>query len=338
MNVASTSIPAEQLKASEAGPLHGRLRHLLDERGAPIFQASLQDPVYNRVLETQSAVLERLENTLGVKPTKGRHTDADGVLTVDSLEPGRAAFLLRTYSSPATITTSQASPHLPHMCQSFSRFSMPNGATFMYSKTTACPPDEWPTPQLDIEMGSFGPDLLCFVGMAPRASITTDLKYLNRYYNQPPPTAPTASTNGGQEASQPQLLSFKQLDAELRAGGSGVTLTPSISPSLWIRSCATTALFFSVPWATATADPLVMDEVRRYVLAMTDTWLGHVAADAEAGGAAAAAADPWVKEQWRRTGEFMRNYVRHDPMTPLLVPLLGQDAVTRMIETVAGER
>lgn len=74
MNVASTSIPAEQLKASEAGPLHGRLRHLLDERGAPIFQASLQDPVYNRVLETQSAVLERLENTLGVKPTKGRHT------------------------------------------------------------------------------------------------------------------------------------------------------------------------------------------------------------------------------------------------------------------------
>ncbi len=74
MNVSSPSIPVDRLTTEEGLPLHGRLRRLLEERGAPIFQASLQDPVYNRVLETQSAVLERLESALGVKPTKGRHT------------------------------------------------------------------------------------------------------------------------------------------------------------------------------------------------------------------------------------------------------------------------
>jgi hypothetical protein len=234
--------------------------------------------------------------------------------------------------------------------------------------------------QLDLEICRWGPDLLLYLGMAPKTNLGTDTAYLDRYYNQPPPPAASAtgtapavpaaaapaaapqtstvhsssaagSSNGtdGSEAPPlaaaagaqgggagggaaatcsggppPPLPSFKQLEAEAR---SQPGFTPFVSPSLWVRAMSATAITVTVPWEDYLTDPRVAQLLTRYTLGLTDVWLGHLAADAAAGGPAAAGGDPWVAEQWRRAGEAHRNYMWNDPGTVMLLKTFGEEQV-----------
>ena len=80
--------------------------------------------------------------------------------------------------------------------------------------------------------------------------------------------------------------------------------------------------------------------VRSHVLCLTDIWLAHMAHDTSP---AAEASDrqllsPALLEELRHASGVLRNYVRHDPLTPMLLPVFGEAGVNAWIETMAGER
>ncbi len=79
--------------------------------------------------------------------------------------------------------------------------------------------------------------------------------------------------------------------------------------------------------------------MRSHVLCLTDIWLAHMAHDTSPEGAAADARElsPALLEEVRRASAVLRNYVRHDPLTPLLLPVFGKAGVDAWIETMAGE-
>ena len=228
-----------------------------------------------------------LSNTLTTAPHPPlrEHTnttptqDASGILKCQSLNPpGAAANLFRSYRTPRTPSSTpsatpspaspSAAPPLRTMTQAVSTFTMPlpGGGSMrrIYTKTTASPPDGWPTPQLDVEVGGTDTELIFYVALGPKASLTHDLDYLDKYYNKPPPPTPEAagSSSGGrpgqeqqqqqqqQQSPQQQLPSFKALEAEARQTPG---FSPFVSPSLWVRAQAAGALCFNVAWGPAAA-------------------------------------------------------------------------------------
>ncbi|KXZ43104.1 hypothetical protein GPECTOR_102g57 [Gonium pectorale] len=435
-------------------PGAGGLRQLLLSQGQPALAGALEEvPGFACLVDLQGEVLEALRAALGVAPARTRHTDSAGLLKLQSLEPGLACDLFRSYrtkptapthssssststaaaaaidpavATPAAAVAATPSPQLRTMTQIFGRYRTPDGAVRVYTKTTASPPDEWPTPQLDVEIGGTEASLIVYVALAPKASLLADLAYLDHYYLQPPPPLPAApllashslpqdqagapaatnasaasaaggaagaggSQDGGAHGGggvEPRPPSFRELENEARKQPG---FAPFVSPSLWVRAAAVGGLCFSVEWDGG-RDPRVVALLRRYVTAVTRIWIAHLLADAaNAGGglphahgaggqrqrqrqrqqqqqqggpgaqptavpaadvsggwadaglaaggelAARRGTDPWVVEQWRRSGVVLRNYVRHDPLTPLLYPVFGEDQVTKWIETVSGE-
>ncbi|KAG2500562.1 hypothetical protein HYH03_001333 [Edaphochlamys debaryana] len=354
-------------------------------------------PGFSQLVELQAEVLQRLEGALGVAPAQTKHTDEHGIMRLQSLRPGAAVNLFRSYRvpSPAASGAGASTPAarvtpIRTMTQLFSRYVTPDGVARIYTKTTTSTPDHWPTPQLDVEIGGTEQQLIFYVGLGPKAPISSDLPYLDLYYNRPPPpppspASPSSSPSDAAPPAAPPLPSFKAVEAEARAQPG---FTPFVSPSLWVRALAAGALCFTVAWDGG-RDAAAMERVRRYALAVAEIWLAFVAADAAgAGGGAAdadvstvgaaattggdgsvsdggaasggggggqAAAGGWalaardgaaggggggdafVREQWRRGGVSLRNHVRHDPMTPLLYPVFGEDGVTQWIEMVAGD-
>ncbi|PNH10701.1 hypothetical protein TSOC_002551, partial [Tetrabaena socialis] len=199
------------------------LRGLRLRRGQPELCDAVQSfPGFSQLLDVQGEVLRNLEGALGVRPAQTKHTDGEGVLTLQSLQPGSAVNLFRSYrngprptatapeqrqaaavpaaapdaAAPDAAGPSPSSAPLPPppplrtMTQIFARYRTPDGTMRVYSKTTASTPDRWPTPQLDIEIGGTEQSLIFYVAMAPRAPLTTDLPYLAHYYDQPPPPPP----------------------------------------------------------------------------------------------------------------------------------------------------
>lgn len=77
--------------------------------------------------------------------------------------------------------------------------------------------------------------------------------------------------------------------------------------------------------------------VRRHALALTDIWIAHVLHDAATGAGDAAAHGPDVLAECKRATRVLRDSVRHDPTTKMLVPVFGDKPVEAWIETVAGE-
>ncbi|PNH07690.1 hypothetical protein TSOC_005820, partial [Tetrabaena socialis] len=327
---------------------------LLLRRGQPQLRGAVESfPGYSQLLGVQGEVLGRVVAALGVQPAQAKHTDGEGVLTLQSLQPGAAAILLRSYRAPAAAATAglPAPPALRTMTQSFAHYGMPDGSVRIYSKTSISPPVFWPTPQLDIEIGGTEQSLILYAALAPRSALSTDLPYLHRYYDQPPPAVQqqqdgghTGSSNnnsngGSGSGSGSDLPSFKQLEAEARKEEG---FTPFVSPSLWVRAMAVGALCFTVPWQGG-RDAGVMEAVRRYSTTLTDIWLAHLLADARtyAGSdepASDGGPDPsGQRARWRQAAEVLRNHVRHDPMTSLLYPVYGEPQVVKLIETVAGD-
>ncbi|PNH07674.1 hypothetical protein TSOC_005816 [Tetrabaena socialis] len=386
--VTATSQPAAD------GP-HGRLddlRALLLRRGPPELRDAIQSlPGFSQLLGVQGEVLRRVAAALGVRPARMKHTDGEGVLALQSLQPGAAAILLRSYRTPpaaaaaaaaavapepaaptaaaapqpaaapaaAAAASLPAPPPLHSMAQSVACYSMPDEPVRVVLTTTVSPPDDWPTPQLDIEVGGTEESLVFYAGMSPRSALSTDLPYLHRYYVQPPhavqhtpavqpqqqddgePHVSSSSGKGGDTGGRSGggLPSFKQLEAEARKEQG---FTPFVSRSLWVRAIAAGALCFAVPWQGG-QDPQAMEAVRRYTTTLTDIWLAHLLADARiyaGSGEPALDGGPDASGQrarWRQASEVLRNYVRHDPVTSLLYPVYGERQVLQIIETVAGE-
>ncbi|KAG2426954.1 hypothetical protein HXX76_012739 [Chlamydomonas incerta] len=302
-------------------PTDSPLHALVGEHGQPQLVSAMEEfPGLSELVGLQAEVLGRLERALGVAPAQTKHTDASGVLKCQSLNPpGAAANLFRSYRTPRASPTSPTSPipastptppRLRTMTQAVSTYTMPlpGGGSLrrIYTKTTASPPDGWPTPQLDVEIGGTAAELIFYVALGPKASLTHDLAYLDKYYNQPPPLQEAAP---GQEPPQQQLPSFKALEAEARKTPG---FSPFVSPSLWVRAQAAGALCFNVAWGPAAAagaadadagagaaasaaggadaNAAAMAAMRRYTLTLVDIWLAHLLADAAADAAAAAGA------------------------------------------------
>ncbi|KAG2501450.1 hypothetical protein HYH03_001231 [Edaphochlamys debaryana] len=305
-------------------------------------------------------VLAKLESSLGVRPAQTKRSDADGVLALSSIQPGVASVLFRSYRNPPPPSSSTSAlptpPPLRSAYQVAARYRLPDGSVRIYTKTSAAPLDDWPTPQLDIELGGDAKELIFYVGLGPR-SFTADFPYVEHYMHRPPPPHPlgtgTNGTNDGSaSAPAPAPRSLLAIEAEAQAQPG---FSPFVSPSMWVRGLSASALCFTVAW-DAGRDAAAMAAVRSYAHAVTDTWLAHLMADAQtlaavrngtadanSGGkavppppAAAAASDPWVVEQWRRAAAALRESKRNDPATPMMVPVFGQEQVDKWVELSSG--
>ena len=86
------------------------------EGGQPELQAAVRTwRAFTHVVETQQLVLQRVSSRLQVTPARRRHTDSSGVLLLNSLQPGKACGLVRTYcAEPLAPVMSQV--RLPHVC------------------------------------------------------------------------------------------------------------------------------------------------------------------------------------------------------------------------------
>lgn len=299
-------------------------------------------PGFGHIVQTQQLVLERVAQQLAVQPSRTRHTGDDGVLLLNSLQPGKSSVYFRSYRAP----------HVPVMTQAFSTFEATPGVRRTYSKTGICTAADALTPHLDIEIGGNDKEISFYAGLSHKLSLASHLDYLDRYYNTTPPAAaPTRSSqpgfaagaatggSGGSSSSGSQLPSFKELEAE-------AACTPGysrfVSPSLWVRAMCAGALAFRVriDGAAGHAEHEALAAVRRHSLCLTDIWLAHMAHDTspEAAGAEAAELSPALLAELRHASRTLLNYVRHDPLTPLLLPVFGEAGVDAWIETMAGEQ